>query len=312
MTAWWLTVGIAMAGYGDAVDGLPTPDDREVHLWTNVLRIDATYLQSRIGCWDKLEADERLAKLSPLAWDVRLAEAAHYHGVEMRDADPNNRGTALSHDSPDGTSFEDRVARFFDGSFTGENVAWNLSRMDRLAIAWMCSTGHRQNVLEPDYHSLGLGVETPYHVQVFAGFYEDPDPVLHMGAHIREDKGMALYVDLDAPKAPDAVTVHVDGATGDMRKVAGTAKRGVYRALAQDDGDCHRYHFSAEVDGETHRWPEEGRYGYGDCAFDDVDAGWFAPIPGQGDDDVATGCAHVPWTPGAVVLVGLLGLRRRR
>jgi hypothetical protein len=44
--------------------------------------------------------------------------------------------------------------------------------------------------------------------------------------------------------------------------------------VRRDEG-CHRYHFEAIVDGEVHRFPEDGQYGWGDCAFDDVEAGWF-------------------------------------
>ena len=74
----------------------------------------------------------------------------------------------FSHTNPEGLTAQERLKRFYSGPIYGwgENI-WegsNLSAADREALArtimhaWMSSSGHRENILGPDYTHLGVGV----------------------------------------------------------------------------------------------------------------------------------------------------------
>ena len=39
----------------------------------------------------------------------------------------------------------------------GENVAFGYTTGDSVMVAWMNSTGHRANILSPDYRDIGIG-----------------------------------------------------------------------------------------------------------------------------------------------------------
>jgi uncharacterized protein YkwD len=76
----------------------------------------------------------------------------------------------FSHTNPEGLTAGERLKPFYSGPVYGwgENI-WegsNLSTADHEALArrimdsWMSSSGHRQNILSPDYTHLGVGVAT--------------------------------------------------------------------------------------------------------------------------------------------------------
>ncbi len=74
----------------------------------------------------------------------------------------------FSHTNPEGLTAGERLKSFYHGPIYGwgENI-WegsNLSAVDPEALArhiidsWMSSSGHRQNILCPDYTQVGIGV----------------------------------------------------------------------------------------------------------------------------------------------------------
>ena len=74
----------------------------------------------------------------------------------------------FSHTNPEGLTAGERLKAFYSGPIYGwgENI-WEgsgLSAVDREALArrimdgWMSSSGHRQNILSPDYTHLDVGV----------------------------------------------------------------------------------------------------------------------------------------------------------
>jgi uncharacterized protein YkwD len=72
----------------------------------------------------------------------------------------------FAHVAPDGATLTDRLeANGYidpDGDWTvGENIAWgqgNISTARAIMVAWMNSPEHRDNILEPDYDEVGIGV----------------------------------------------------------------------------------------------------------------------------------------------------------
>lgn len=90
----------------------------------------------------------------------------------------------------------------YDGSTVRENIAWNYRSAKSVVMGWMCSSGHRDNIMSCDTHEIGIGIATdgsgsPYHTQVFAcpkgqrcgcsGSGEPDDP--SMGDHQPDGQG---------------------------------------------------------------------------------------------------------------------------
>ena len=113
----------------------------------------------RLGWSDAIEADavardvylrvndERRARgLPPLEWHEGLADIARGWSEEMI-----------------ATSYRHSTAEFRahpDFSGTGENIAMGQSSSDGLHVGWMRSDGHRENILNPDFATIGVGVVT--------------------------------------------------------------------------------------------------------------------------------------------------------
>jgi uncharacterized protein YkwD len=64
----------------------------------------------------------------------------------------------LDHTSPDGSTLIDRLTRArWHGTTAGEDLAVAPTPSDAVAM-WMQSTGHRENLLRPSFHTVGLGL----------------------------------------------------------------------------------------------------------------------------------------------------------
>ncbi|MEX2375827.1 MAG: CAP domain-containing protein [Dehalococcoidia bacterium] len=111
----------------------------------------------RIGWSDAMDADvvardvyvrvndERRARgLPTLEWHEGLADIARRWSEEMI-------ATTYEHSSP-----EFRAHPEFLG--TGENIFMGPESSDELHVGWMRSDGHRENILNPDYSAMGVGV----------------------------------------------------------------------------------------------------------------------------------------------------------
>jgi uncharacterized protein YkwD len=72
----------------------------------------------------------------------------------------------FAHVAPDGATLTDRLEADGyidpDGDWTvGENIAWgqgNISTARAITVAWMNSPAHRDNILEPEYTEVGIGI----------------------------------------------------------------------------------------------------------------------------------------------------------
>jgi uncharacterized protein YkwD len=73
----------------------------------------------------------------------------------------------FAHDTPEGGGFLDRVTTagyITDSLFSwdaGENIAWGagpLAPASKIMVAWMTSQHHRENILDPDFKEIGVGV----------------------------------------------------------------------------------------------------------------------------------------------------------
>ncbi len=327
-----------LAGYGDAVDGLPTPAEREMHSWTNMVRVDPASFAGDYDCsFESFQASEKTPK-DPLMWNLGLNEAANYHSGDMLQYD------YFDHDSIDGTSWSSRIHRYYDPGTIGENIAWGYGDVYEAVIeGWMCSSGHRANIMKDSYDEMGPGVAERYYTQDF-GYGGVPIQPIAMGSHMPTDPDseVRLVADFHVAEgvAPVRFEVVVDGEPHALELIVGTEDRGAWwTSLPAGDG-CQLYYFEVEVpSGQTARFPEDGSYGWGDCSFDDPDARWsdtqIEPADDQTtdttedddettasspqDDDPASdetptldletggcGCATSPPTPALLFLLPLL------
>ena len=101
-----------------------------------------------------IRAQHGLAPVRP-APSLRLAALAHTR-LQVK------RG-AFTHDSPDGSSFSDRIARFygqrgFSRWGVGENLLYGPVAMspDEALQVWLESPAHRKILLEPSWRDIGI------------------------------------------------------------------------------------------------------------------------------------------------------------
>jgi len=98
--------------------------------------------------------------LAALRLNAKLGRAARAHSLDMV------RRTYFEHESKDGRSpFQRMLATRYvpkGAAWTlGENIGWGteeLAQPAALVKAWMDSPGHRQNILNPRFREVGIGI----------------------------------------------------------------------------------------------------------------------------------------------------------
>jgi uncharacterized protein YkwD len=92
------------------------------------------------------------AGCAPLRVDARITAAAQAHSDDMAAND------YFSHDSLDGRSFADRLRAAGYPSPGGENIAQGQRSAQSVHQSWMNSSGHRANILNCGFTTIGVGV----------------------------------------------------------------------------------------------------------------------------------------------------------
>jgi uncharacterized protein YkwD len=101
----------------------------------------------------KINNARRSRNLSPLRFSNTLSRAAQSH---VRDIVEHNFD--LTHTGSDGSSVADRASREgYPNRYVGENVAAGNYSVEDTFEQWMDSSGHRDNILDPDYTEIGIG-----------------------------------------------------------------------------------------------------------------------------------------------------------
>ena len=139
-----LALSGAVAGTAHASDATPATTERLQALDGQILT--------------RLNATRAAHGLRPLVISGALENAAVTHSRELIQAG------VFQHDSPDGTSFVQRLKHFYSPSgysswTAGENLLYNTADIDaETAIrAWLDSPPHRENMLNPDWREVGIG-----------------------------------------------------------------------------------------------------------------------------------------------------------
>jgi len=102
--------------------------------------------------FDLMNADRIANGLPALKLNMNIVKVARAHGQDMI-----NRNF-FAHENPDGQSPFDRMqAAGISFRYAAENLAIN-SSVDAAEKAFMNSSGHRANILSPNYTEVGIGV----------------------------------------------------------------------------------------------------------------------------------------------------------
>lgn len=153
------------------------------------------------------------AGLSALTLNSTLSSAAYTKGRDMVDRD------YWAHTAPDGTApwkfFTDSGYRY---RYAGENLARDFSNPSSAVEAWMNSPTHRDNILNPKYKEIGIGVvegdlagvDTTIIIQFFGSTYSDQvvEPLAQVQAvqKVEEAKITPPPISIPSPKVQTIVT----------------------------------------------------------------------------------------------------------
>ncbi|MCB7318245.1 CAP domain-containing protein [Lacrimispora sp. 210928-DFI.3.58] len=90
------------------------------------------------------------AGLSPLTWNTKAASAARTRAEELT--------ASFSHTRPNGSSFSTALTEAgLTYSRSGENIAYGQTSAEQVMEQWMNSSGHRANILDQNFTSIGVG-----------------------------------------------------------------------------------------------------------------------------------------------------------
>ena len=117
--------------------------------------------------WEMTNQARRAKGLAPLNQDAELTEVARAHSDDMLVR------RFFDHTTPDGVSFDERISDRYRHRvrIMGENIwyasGYNLGKIHQVAKEimddWMNSPGHRENILDPKFTHLGVGVSARHH-----------------------------------------------------------------------------------------------------------------------------------------------------
>jgi uncharacterized protein YkwD len=106
-------------------------------------------------------AARRAAGCKALVSDPRLTEAAQQHAEDMA------AEGYFSHTAEDGRTFDARIRDSGYRSPGGENIARGQRSASEVVGDWMDSAGHRRNILDCTFKTIGVGISGSYWVQDF-------------------------------------------------------------------------------------------------------------------------------------------------
>ena len=116
----------------------PSPEQPEQNL---------SYVEQVVNLVNEERAKEGLA---PLTLNTKVAAAAQVRAEEIV--------TSFSHTRPDGSSFATALKeQNISYRRAGENIAWGQKSPEEVVNAWMNSSGHRANIMNSNFTSIGVG-----------------------------------------------------------------------------------------------------------------------------------------------------------
>lgn len=102
---------------------------------------------------ERINTLRREAGRPPLTLEPRLTTSAQAHADDMLTR------TYYSHVTPEGTPPRQRMlAAGYSGEIVAENIAAGQTSVELAVDAWMHSTEHRRNILDPRFQEIGIGM----------------------------------------------------------------------------------------------------------------------------------------------------------
>ena len=99
---------------------------------------------------DLVNAERAKEGLSPVSVNTKLENAAQTRAQEIV--------TSFSHTRPNGSSFGTAIkAAGVSYNACGENIAYGQKSPEAVMNAWMNSSGHRANIMNPNFKYIGVG-----------------------------------------------------------------------------------------------------------------------------------------------------------
>ncbi len=99
---------------------------------------------------DLVNAERAKEGLAPLTVNVKVQAAAQVRAMESE--------KLFSHTRPDGSSFATALKeQNVSYRRAGENIAWGQRTPQQVVTAWMNSAGHRANIMNPGFTTIGVG-----------------------------------------------------------------------------------------------------------------------------------------------------------
>lgn len=99
---------------------------------------------------DLVNAERAKEGLAPLTIDLKVQAAAMVRAKECEQR--------FSHTRPNGTSFATALKeQGVSYRSSGENIAWGQRSPEEVIKAWMNSSGHRANIMNPNFTTIGVG-----------------------------------------------------------------------------------------------------------------------------------------------------------
>jgi len=139
------------------IDGVESSEPPPASAWNEML--DAV---NEVRSQPQTCGGTSFAPVAPLHWDERLEEAARIHTDDMV------RHDYFDHVGSDGSGPADRVRRTGYGwRRVGENIARYQQSVDEVVTAWLDSSGHCQQLMDPRFVEMGAVERDGYWTQVF-------------------------------------------------------------------------------------------------------------------------------------------------
>lgn len=99
---------------------------------------------------DLVNAERAKEGLAPLTVNTQVQAAAQVRAMESE--------KLFSHTRPDGSSFATALKeQGVSYRRAGENIAWGQRTPEQVVNAWMNSAGHRANIMNPNFTTIGVG-----------------------------------------------------------------------------------------------------------------------------------------------------------
>lgn len=104
------------------------------------------------GLWQDSNNERTKAGLSPLILSTQLDVSAQNKCMDME------QKNYWAHNAPDGTEPWSFIHQQTDFKKAGENLEYGNSTSSAVTTDWMNSSGHKANILDPEFTSVGYAI----------------------------------------------------------------------------------------------------------------------------------------------------------